>query len=57
LQKERLFYLFSFYFFRVLALQEDFFTTALGRPISRAKARFTVTLSEEPSVRRNSKCK
>jgi len=33
------------------------FITALGRPISRAKARFTVAASGELNVRHNSKCK
>jgi len=51
---------FFFLFFspppRVLAVQEDMFITALGRPICREKARFTVTPSGELDVRRNSKC-
>lgn len=57
MQNECLFYLFILFCPQVLALREDMFFTALGRPISGAKARFTVTPSGELSVRRNSKCK
>jgi len=56
MQNECLFYLFIPPPPRVLAVQEDMFITALGRPICREKARFTVTPSGELDVRRNSKC-
>jgi hypothetical protein len=47
----------SFYFFRALALEKALFISALRRPISRAKARFTDAPPGELNVRRNSKCK